>query len=216
MPQEYWGTFDACIASHLIEHIPNPLGFYSSMEKLIAKDRKLLLVVPDKRFTFDFIRPHSTMSQLVQAHFEKRTRHTKATAFDRAAVSCRKASGPINWSAGTNVEDINFVFENGLSDAMAAYESISQSEDAPYVDSHGWVYTPSSFALTVLEANALGFTQFKVERSYPTEGGEFHVSLARDSAAIENPTSERLRLNKEVIFELAEQAEALRIASRLA
>jgi SAM-dependent methyltransferase len=209
VPQELWGTFDACIASHLIEHIPNPLGFYNSLDKLIAKGGELLLIVPDKRFTFDFFKPPSTTSEFVQAFFEKRTRHTKRTGFDIYALNC-KAGGMIAWGAGTNIKDINFAF--GLSDGMATYEKIDQSERAPYVDYHGWVYTPSSFALTVLEANALGLTPFNVERSYPTEGCEFYVSLSRGAVAAEDLAAERLRLSKQIIFELAEQAEALRLA----
>jgi SAM-dependent methyltransferase len=211
VPHELWGTFDACIASHLIEHIPNPLGFYNSLDKLIAKGGELLFTVPDKRFTFDFFKPPSTTSEFVQAFFEKRARHTKRTGFDIYALNC-KASGVIAWSVGTNIKDIDFALKSGLSDGMATYEKIDQSERAPYVDYHGWVYTPSSFALTALEINALGLTPFNVERSYPTEGCEFYVSLSRGAVAAEDLAAERLRLNKQIIFELAEQAEALRLA----
>jgi SAM-dependent methyltransferase len=211
VPQELWGTFDACIASHLIEHIPNPLGFYNSMDKLIVKGGQLLLVVPDKRFTFDFFKPPSVTSEFVQAFFEKRTRHTKRTAFDIYVLNC-KTSEAIAWRAGTNLRDINFALKDGLSDGMAAYDKIDQSEDAPYVDYHGWVYTPSSFALAALETNALGLTPFNVDRSYPTEGCEFYVGLSRGAVGAEDLAAERLRLNKQIIFELAEQAEALRLA----
>jgi hypothetical protein len=50
IPQSLWGTFKACIASHVIEHIPNLIGFYHSLDRLLTPDGVVLLVVPDKRY----------------------------------------------------------------------------------------------------------------------------------------------------------------------
>src|SRR5258708_5208011 len=37
IPEEHWGTFDAIIASHVIEHQPNLLGFVQSTSKMLKR-----------------------------------------------------------------------------------------------------------------------------------------------------------------------------------
>jgi SAM-dependent methyltransferase len=50
VPVEWHGTFDACIASHVLEHMPDPLGFLKSMERLLAPTGVVSLAMPDTRF----------------------------------------------------------------------------------------------------------------------------------------------------------------------
>jgi SAM-dependent methyltransferase len=67
IPPEQLGSFDACVASHLIEHIPDPISFYNSLARILDPNGVISLVVPDKRFIFDFFRPISTTSQLIES-----------------------------------------------------------------------------------------------------------------------------------------------------
>jgi len=60
VPTEHHGTFDVFMASHVIEHIPDLIGFLSSAEVLCRPGAKMILAVPDKRVCFDFFRPLST------------------------------------------------------------------------------------------------------------------------------------------------------------
>ena len=52
--------FDYVIASHVIEHAPNLLQFLQDIEKIIKPGGRLILIIPDKRFTFDLNRPITT------------------------------------------------------------------------------------------------------------------------------------------------------------
>jgi SAM-dependent methyltransferase len=209
VPREMWGSFDACIASHLIEHIPNPIGFYLSMSMLLAPKGSLLLIVPDKRYIFDFFKPLSTTSQLIDAFKHKRVRHTKATAFDNVNTNCRLENG-VAWNDAADLAGIHFVSGKGISEGYQAYEHTDEAAISAYVDFHGWTYTPASFALSVLETNALGLHPFVIEKSYPTFGCEFYAALHRGSVEGRDLTAERLALNKQIVMELGAQAEQLR------
>jgi SAM-dependent methyltransferase len=47
------GQLDFVIASHLLEHLPNPLGFLLDCHRVLRESGTLLLIVPDKNYTFD-------------------------------------------------------------------------------------------------------------------------------------------------------------------
>ena len=54
------GAFDVVVASHVIEHTPDMLGFLQSCETLLSPGGVLLLAVPDKRNCFDVLQPLSS------------------------------------------------------------------------------------------------------------------------------------------------------------
>jgi len=56
---------DFVIASHLIEHLPNPLGFSKDCYRVLRQDGILYLVVPDKNWTFDRNREVTPLVHLV-------------------------------------------------------------------------------------------------------------------------------------------------------
>jgi SAM-dependent methyltransferase len=78
-------TFDAIIASHVIEHLVDPIGFFNSAWRLLKEDRRVALAVPDKRLCFDCLRPVSTTGQLIATWRSKRRLHSLASVFDHSA-----------------------------------------------------------------------------------------------------------------------------------
>jgi len=196
------------IASHVVEHFPDPVGFYVSAAKLLKEGGLVSLVVPDKRFTSDFFRPVSLTSDLLYAHAQGRTRHSKKTAFDNLAYNVFE-HGDMSWSERPLNE---FSFPSGntaLQQAMAIFDSTVEDESVPYTDFHHTVYTPSSFALNILELRHLGVIPYAIAQTYPTSDCEFYVTLRKgpvEKLAPEELTAERLRLLREIIREQAEQA----------
>ncbi len=57
---------DFVIASHLIEHLPNPLGFVKDCYRVLRPSGVFYLVVPDKNYTFDRDREISPLAHLVE------------------------------------------------------------------------------------------------------------------------------------------------------
>ncbi|MBI4858866.1 MAG: glycosyltransferase, partial [Candidatus Riflebacteria bacterium] len=66
-------VFDFLIASHVLEHLADPLTALVEWHRVVRPGGKLLLAVPDKRFTFDRDRPRTPLSHLLWNRREKRT-----------------------------------------------------------------------------------------------------------------------------------------------
>src|SRR5215204_3766789 len=208
VPRELHGTFDAFIASHVFEHIPDPIGLLRSLEQVLRPTSVVSLVIPDKRFCFDFFRPLSTVGGLLDAHARRAVRHSRKALFDHVACLIR-ADGETAFSR-RRLHDIDFA--HSLGQAKAHFDTLGVGEDAPYVDAHGWVFTPSSFALAMLELSALNAIDFTVVRSFPSEGCEFYVTLRRgrvDHRDTDVLQARRLKLQRRTLEELREQAEML-------
>jgi SAM-dependent methyltransferase len=167
---EHRAPFDFIIASHVIEHLPDPLGFLGDCEALLAPGGVLSLVVPDSRYSFDCLRPLTSIGQWVDAHLSGRTRHTAGTVLDHTLHAAKR--GEISWHAASDVP-LAMVHQRDHVDAM--FELSSTTDE--YVDVHAWVFTPPSFRYLVDMARTLGMTSFVVAEQHDTVGAEFYVTL---------------------------------------
>jgi SAM-dependent methyltransferase len=165
------GRFDVVVASHVIEHTPDMLGFLLECEKTLAPEGRLVLVVPDRRRCFDFFRPASTTGSVLQAHFEGRTRHSAGSAFDFVANYANLEP------AGPEAPSGRFTLPNPVTAAAAA---AARFRDAgSYEDCHAWVYTPSSFRLIASDLAAAGLLGLREEGFWETPIFEFVTILSR-------------------------------------
>ena len=57
-------SFDAVIASHLIEHLANPIAALCEFDRVLRVGGQLVLIVPNRTRTFDAPRPGTTMAHL--------------------------------------------------------------------------------------------------------------------------------------------------------
>ncbi len=60
------GAYDALLASHVIEHLANPLGALAEWQRVLRPDGHLLLVVPHRDGTFDHRRPVTTLEHMLR------------------------------------------------------------------------------------------------------------------------------------------------------
>lgn len=59
-------SLDFIIASHLHEHVPNPLGLIKECYRVLRNEGFLYLAVPDKNYTFDRDRQRTPLSHLIK------------------------------------------------------------------------------------------------------------------------------------------------------
>lgn len=188
--------YDFIIASHVIEHVPDPLTFLQNCQLLLKDGGILSLIVPDKRYCFDIFRPVSTVGQLLDAFSEKRKRHSPGTIFDAHAYHARRGDQIAFPNIG-HVNDLNFAHTAAY--AKSVMDDFLHSQK--YLDVHAWVYTPSSFQLILSELLSLSLLDFKLEffdMSYPYE---FYLSLRKTAFQNTNNDAVRLALSAQIFQE---------------
>ena len=57
-------TYDALLASHVLEHLANPLGALSEWRELVRPDGFVLLIMPHRDGTFDHHRPVTALEHM--------------------------------------------------------------------------------------------------------------------------------------------------------
>ena len=164
--------YDWIIASHVIEHVPDLISFLQQCEALLKPGGVLSLVVPDKRYCFDFFQPPSTTGAVLDAFQEKRTRPSAGQVFNHFANAASRTNA-ISWSDDDRggADGLVHTFEN----AKQQWNCRIETED--YIDVHCWRFTPESFALMLSDINRLGLVGLGIQAQFPTSGCEFYVSL---------------------------------------
>jgi SAM-dependent methyltransferase len=173
-------SFDYIAASHVIEHVPNPIGFFDAAYKLLKPGGSLRLAVPDKRYCFDLLKPVSTAGQLIQARLENRTRHTLGQIVDALMLHVAR-NGDILFPSLHGGDRLAFVHSPAQS-----YELALQAVAGGLFDIHAWVFTPTSFDLICRQLQATGLLPFRIASLVPDGRHEFLVELVADSAIVVN------------------------------
>jgi Methyltransferase domain len=161
------------IASHVIEHTPDLITFLKQCEEVLNEDGILSLAIPDIRFHFDYFRPITGISKVIDAYFGKNVIHTAGTAVEYH-INCSVRGGQIAWAEG-NVEEFALLYSREV-----AYNEMQKViKQGEYLDIHAWSFTPTSFRLMIQDLNDLGFISLKEVCFFPSMGCEFYVTLGK-------------------------------------
>jgi len=75
-------SFDYVIASHVLEHVPDMLGWMREIADILRPGGRLILAIPDRRFTFDYLRQTTRLSEIIDAYLRRNRRPMPAQIFD--------------------------------------------------------------------------------------------------------------------------------------
>ena len=197
------GTFSTLIASHVLEHVPDPIAFFQSAARLLHPTRgSIRLALPDKRLCFDLFRPAATTGRVLAAHRGDGARHTYADLFDHVAYLTRLA-GRAAWAR----EPLTALALDHTLEQARGNADAGTGAAAGYVDCHAWQFTPASFELLVLELGVLGEIDWRIDWLEPQTAMEFLVSLSRPRHAfvtLEALQARRLELLRRMLLEMRE------------
>jgi SAM-dependent methyltransferase len=165
------GSYEWIVASHVIEHAPDMLGFLLDCQALLRPGGRLVLAIPHRRFCFDALRPLTSMGQILQAWTEKRSRHLPGSMYDLISEFSTRG-GAAAWGEGHSGR---LVRSHSDQAAWKAFQSCTMTGE--YVDAHAWVFVPASFRLLIETAHGLGLLHLRESYFHSTIGCEFFIAL---------------------------------------
>lgn len=179
-------SYDWIIASHVIEHTPDLIGFLDDCDSVLKDDGVISLVIPDRRYCFDYFRPITGLARIVDAHLASNKIHSPGTALEyyMNVVSNRDR---IAW--GHEDQAPAFKLIHTKDDALQAFRDIQ--EQNAYLDVHAWCFVPHSFRLLMHDLFTLGMTPFKEVAFHASVGCEFYITLGRNGTL---PAMSRLQM----------------------
>ena len=180
--------YDWVIASHLIEHVPDLIGFIIQCEEILRADGVLSLVIPDKRYCFDHYRPITGISKVIDSHLQGSVIHSAGTVAEYY-LNVVGNSGDIAWTSGSK-SNYNLLHDAEL--AIHGMEAIADHN--AYIDVHAWCFVPHSFRLLIHDLNTLGFISMKEVSFFPTFESEFCVTLGKKGKGIQSTRLEFLEV----------------------
>lgn len=74
-------SYDFLLSCHSLEHIANPLKALKTWSEVLKTGATIVLVLPDRNYTFDINRPYTTFEHLIQ-DYENNTSETDSTHFE--------------------------------------------------------------------------------------------------------------------------------------
>jgi len=169
--------FDYVVASHVIEHVPDLIGWLAEIASTLRVGGRLALAVPDKRFTFDVLRETTRFRELLNPYFFAFKQPSPAQHYDFRTL----ATGPIPvgdaWARTLEYSAIRPTHDSAT--AMAMVRDAWRA--GRYEDSHCTVFTDESFLSILQQMIEHDLLDFAVADFVGTAPGnfEFYATLEK-------------------------------------
>ncbi|CAD2248521.1 hypothetical protein XarzCFBP7410_14975 [Xanthomonas arboricola pv. zantedeschiae] len=165
------------IASHVIEHVPNPVGWLNDIHDLLEDGGWAALAIPDHRQCFDALRTLSTAADWVEAALIGHPRPSPSRIFDALSNEV-SVDGAISWNHHPGVEEMRLSRSPRRALDIARHVLAS----GEYFDVHCWTFTPESFCNLMRTIVAADLIQLHLLDITPRRDNEFLVRLGRNDA----------------------------------
>ena len=166
-------TFDIVVSVHVVEHCPDLIKHFQSVSRILKPNGLYILVVPDKRYCFDYYHSESTINEVIDAYIAER-KFPRLSAVLNLDFTVTHNNAILHWldehgeRYGYGVKEANreevFQRMEKFLDALKAGE---------YMDAHNWRFTPDSFGYIVGILNKLQFIDLRLYRLCHTIWGRF-------------------------------------------
>jgi SAM-dependent methyltransferase len=158
------GMFDYVIASHVLEHVPDMLGWLTEIAEVLRPGGQLSLAIPDKRFTFDYLRQPSRLNEVLDAYLRHNRQPTPGQIFDYNANAV-ELDMVAAWEG--KVDESSLRHYANLRCALD--RSIESVRDKKYIDSHCWVFTTESLLSLLVDLVELDLLPYRCIYFYEPE-----------------------------------------------
>lgn len=153
---------DYVIASHVVEHVPDLISWLNEIASILRPGGEIRLIIPDRRFTFDYLRNETKLNDVAYAHMERARVPLPHIVLDYVA-NVVKIDGGAAWRGEVCAERLEH--HHTLQHAL---NCAAQAKDGIYHDVHCWVFTPQSFATLMMDLAWNGLAVFECTQFFET------------------------------------------------
>ena len=149
--------FDYVISAHNIEHHPDLVKHLKIIENLLIDGGKYIVIIPDKRFTYDHFFNASSVADVIDAHINKAVKHSLKNIINNKLLHAH--NGLTHHYAGKHG------VQPKLTDLKDELDSIINEylNSEKYIDVHAWIFTPRSFKDIIDTLDTLGYTNLELK-----------------------------------------------------
>ncbi len=149
--------FDYVISSHNIEHHPDLIKHLKIVENLLVDGGKFIAIVPDRRFTYDHFFISSSITDIIDAHINKVTKHSLKNIIEHKLLHAH--NGLTHHYAGKHgvqpkLADLKDKLDNVIDEYLNSEK---------YIDVHAWTFTPRSFKDNIDTLHKLGYINLELK-----------------------------------------------------
>lgn len=172
-----FADFDIVIANHVIEHIPDVIGWLCQLGEITASDGHISLAVPDKRYTFDIVRAETDVADLIDCHLRGLTIPDFRQILKHLYFKKDVTAADI-WDAGFDRKVLDKK-RFSLRDAVAR----AQKMEGEFHSLHCHVFTCEGFCDMLADLYEAGYIPWRIEKAIDVQpgGNEFLVLLGKAS-----------------------------------
>lgn len=171
--------FRFAVASHVFEHVPNPLGWVNEILECLEVGGSLALLIPDRRATMDYYRRTTSFGELMGWYIQKPSIPTPGQVIDFLSQSFED-TGAVDFTQ----EMLPFEqAKRHYTDKQAVEFAQWTVNEKRYLDVHCTVWTPESFVEVFERVNKLGVLSIQLggpHQGFPGSiAGEFLVRMTK-------------------------------------
>lgn len=169
-------AFDYIISSHVIEHIPDFIGFFIAAAKILRPGGQIIKLIPDRQYTFDALRRNSTIEDIEKAHALRLKHPSREMVEDFLRNVDNRVTARDIWSGQYTPSPMH---------DLAAVTKILEETSPDKMDCHCFTFTPATFR-TLIEhviEHYVPHLEIVEITNTPKEQLEFLVHLVKTSDA---------------------------------
>ncbi len=167
--------FDYVVASHVLEHVPDLIGWLDEVAAVLRPGGRLSLALPDRRYTFDVRRRDSDISEVVEAHLLHLRRPAVRAIFDHFYRYVAVDPGAI-WDGLPGHDNPPLDTETAV-----AFATKAATTDA-YLDTHCWVFSDATFVALIASLMQMDLVTLSFVAFRPTRPGDFEFFVTFERA----------------------------------
>lgn len=196
--------FDAFIASNVIEHVPDIIGFFQDITSVLKPHAKVLIAYPDRRYCFDHFRTDVSFRDAYDVFATGGTDKLARLTMD-FFYSAIDENDPRRFWADSEIETL--LPDKPFDAAKAHYEECANGQVAD--DAHYWIFSDRAFVRFIYDCVRAGLFPFTCTDFFATgpNAQEFYAAFQYEPEIALEPAAELANL-KRIYIGLQDRLEA--------